>query len=241
MSQDKHAEIEFFNQFAQNNDYNVFTDASNTRIVSYCLELADLPDQANVVDLGCGSGIFTSLFQQQSGAALCGLDISHGLTKLGRQLYPQITFITGDVETLPFATSSLDGIILSGLIHHLPDPSKLANEVYRVLKPGRTFVGFDPNRRNPFMYLYRDRSSPFYSNKGVTANERPILAEKTARIFEQAGFTVMSHYLSGLHYRYVASPTASAFLPVYNALDSILFALPFMRRHRAFVFTRGMK
>ena len=46
-----------------------------------------------------------------------------------------------------------------------------------MLRPGGRFVAFDPNRMNPFMCLYRDRSSPFYSPVGVTENERPVLAK----------------------------------------------------------------
>ena len=38
------------------------------------------------------------------------------------------------------------------------------------------------------MWLYRDRSSPFYSSVGVTENERPVLAREVAAIFERAGF-----------------------------------------------------
>ena len=47
---------------------------------------------------------------------------------------------------------------------------------------GRPFVAFDPNRMNPFMYLYRDRSSPLYSPVGVTPNQRPVLAREIFRV-----------------------------------------------------------
>ena len=74
-----------------------------------------------------------------------------------------------------------------------------------MLRTDGRFVAFDPNRMNPFMWLYRDRSSPFYSAVGVTENERPVLAGQIAGVFKGAGFTVGTEYLSGLSYRYVAS------------------------------------
>jgi SAM-dependent methyltransferase len=40
-------------------------------------------------------------------------------------------------------------------VHPLPDPARCGSEVFRVLKPGGSFVAFDPNRLNPLMYLYR--------------------------------------------------------------------------------------
>ena len=40
--------------------------------------------------------------------------------------------IEGDAENLPFETASLDGVLLSGLVHHFPDPRRLASEGRRV-------------------------------------------------------------------------------------------------------------
>ena len=35
------------------------------------------------------------------------------------------------------------------------------------------------------MWAYRDWDSPFYSNVGVTENERPLLAETVRRVFSE--------------------------------------------------------
>ena len=94
---------------------------------------------------------------------------------------------------------------------------------------------------NPFMWLYRDRSSPFYSSVGVTENERPVLAWRIADIFRNEGFRVQSDYLAGLAYRYVASGRARVLLPVYNFIDTAVFNLGFMSPFRPFVLTSGEK
>jgi SAM-dependent methyltransferase len=240
LSQDKSKEISFFNQHASESEYNVFSERSNYKLVETCLALGGLHAPARIADLGCGSGVFSSILLQK-GFACVGVDIAFGLTALGRSLYPGITFLNADIESLPFSTGSLDAVLLSAVIHHLPDAGACAREVFRVLRPGGVFMAFDPNRMNPFMYLYRDRSSPFYSSKGVTENERPVLAWQVRRIFAEAGFEVRSAYLSGLSYRYVASPVARAFLPVYNFLDSVLSVLPLMGKLGSFVLTAGTK
>ena len=110
-----------------------------------------------------------------------------------------------------------------------------------MLRRDGRFLAFDPNRRNPFMWLYRDRASPFYSPIGVTENERPVLAREVAGVFERAGFAVSSHYLSGLAYRYVASPRMQLLLPLYNIIDAAVFGLPGMERLAPFVLTAGAK
>ena len=240
LAQDKQKEIAFFDGHAAADSYDVFTPETNVRLISTCMRLAGLKPGARVADLGCGSGVFTDLLSKQGYQAI-GLDISPKLIELGRRKYPGIEFLEGDAENLPFADASFDGVLLGGLVHHFPDPSRCAAEVYRVLRPGGRFVAFDPNRMNPFMWLYRDHASPFYSSIGVTANERPVLAKEAAATFRAAGFSVETEYLSRLRYRYVASARVRWLLPIYNAIDSMLFAPGFMRPFRSFVLTIGVK
>jgi len=240
VQQDKQKEIAFFDGHATDADYDVFTPQASTRLVDGFVRLSGLAPGARVADLGCGSGTFTSLLAR-AGYVCTGLDISLRLIEVGRRRHPGIEFVEGDVEHLPFPDASFDGVLLSGVVHHFPDPSPCAAEVFRVLRPNGRFVAFDPNRMNPLMWLYRDRASPFYSRVGVTENERPVLARDVAATFTRAGFAVSSYYLSGLAYRYVASPRARAVLPIYNLIDAALFGLPFMKRWRPFVLTAGAK
>ena len=163
--QDKQKEIAFFDAHAASDEYDVFTPEANARLISAFVRLSGLSRGARVADLGCGSGVFTDLLRR-AGYSSIGLDISPKLVALGRSKYPGLELIEGDAENLPFDNESFDGVLLSGLVHHFPDPRRLAAEVRRVLKPGGRFVAFDPNRMNPFMWLYRDRASPFYSPVG---------------------------------------------------------------------------
>jgi SAM-dependent methyltransferase len=239
-AQDKGKEIAFFDAHAESDEYDVFTPQANERLISAFTQLSGLPRGARVVDLGCGSGVFTELLRQ-AGYQSVGIDISPKLVALGRRKYPGLELIEGDAENLPFESASLDGVLLSGLVHHFPDPRRLTSEVKRVLKNGGRFVAFDPNRMNPFMWLYRDRSSPFYSSVGVTENERPVLAWRVAEVFRDEGFRVQTDYLAGLAYRYVASPRTRILLPIYNFLDNVVFNLSIMQPLRPFVLTSGVK
>ncbi|MEL6148451.1 MAG: class I SAM-dependent methyltransferase [Chloroflexota bacterium] len=240
--QNKEAEIQFFNDFAiDEGDYNVFTEETRDKIIQTCVEAGGFKAGDKVADLGCGSGAFTVLLQRNHDIKPVGLDISDRLIRYAQREYPEVEFMVGDVEQQPFDDNSMDGALLSGIVHHFPDPTKFAEEVYRVLKPGAAFVAFDPNRMNPFFYLYRDKSSPFYSQVGVTENERPIIAKRTAEVFEDIGFDVSVSYLGGLNYRYIASPLMRTFLPMYNTLDNLLFSPGFMKPYRQFVITVGRK
>jgi SAM-dependent methyltransferase len=239
-NQDKAREIEFFDRHAAADDYNVFTPASNALLIDTFKRLTGLKAGARVGDLGCGSGVFSDLLQQ-AGFKAVGVDISPKLISVGKLKYPGLELLEGDIEDLPFANETLDGVLLSGVVHHFPDPRRCVEEVYRVLRRGGKFMAFDPNRCNPFMWLYRDRCSPFYSSIGVTENERPVLAGQVRAMFKVAGFTVTTEYLSGLSYRYVASARARRFLNVYNFIDAHLFNFDILRTLRSFVITSGEK
>ena len=238
-AQDKSQEVAFFDDLAGGGEYDVFSPGTNEKIVGTCLQQAGLRPPARVLDLGCGSGVFTNILAKRGFSAI-GVDISPAMVRRAQVKYPAVEFAVGDAEKLPFPDGSFDGVLLSGLLHHFPDPSACLNEVRRVLKAGGVFAAFDPNRQNPFMYLYRDRSSPLYSSKGVSPNERPVLPRTLAGQCRGAGFENLNlNFLGNVSYRYVASPLARCVLPLYNTIDRWAFSPKFLAKFRAFVVTTG--
>ncbi|HPN84306.1 MAG TPA: methyltransferase domain-containing protein [Victivallales bacterium] len=241
--QDKKAEIRFFDQYS-GDGYDVFDMESKNRLIDECLRVLGtfkkLDKGMLVADCGCGSGVFTSILRDK-GFKTVGLDLSCKIIMSGKKRFNDMDFINGDVDLLPIASSSLDLILFSGMPHHLPEKSLCASEAFRVLKPGGAFVAFDPNKLNPFMWIYRDKSSPLHSSKGVSVNESPVGEKEIKKVFSDSGFNVNIEYLSGLHYRVIASSFLRPILPVYNFLDDTIFRPKFMRRHRAFLITVGRK
>ena len=62
--QDKRNEIAFFDAHASADDYNVFSESANARLIDTFVRRG-LEPGARVVDLGCGSGIFTYLLSRR--------------------------------------------------------------------------------------------------------------------------------------------------------------------------------
>ena len=240
VSQDKSSEISFFDSHGASNAYDVFSPETNDRLIDIVVRLIALGPGSRIADLGCGSGVFTDRLRQR-GYQCVGVDLSPAMVRIAREKYHGLEFTEGDIEHLPFADASFDGVLLAGVLHHLPDRARCVAEIRRVLRPGGKFVAFDPNRANPFMYFYRDSTSPLYSSVGVTENERPVLASEIAETFHAAGFKVGTEFHSGMKYRYIASRAVRRLLPVYNFVDGLLFAPDFMKRFRSLVFTFGEK
>ena len=224
--QDKQKEIAFFDAHAASDEYDVFTPEASARLIRAFVRLSGLPRGARVADLGCGSGVFTELLRR-AGYSGVGLDISPKLVALGRSKYPGLELIEGDVENLPFGNGSFDGVLLSGLVHHFPDPRGCAAEVFRVLQARRPFRRLRSEPHEPVhVALSRSRRRRSTVRSGVTENERPILASRGRRTSSATpGFRVQTDYLAGLAYRYVASPATRMLLPIYNFIDGTLFEL----------------
>jgi SAM-dependent methyltransferase len=104
-------------------------------------------ERACIADLGCGSGVILSeallLKPLWTGH---GLDISESSIEYARRLaaHKQVAaradFRTGNIASLPYADESLDLIVASEIIEHMPEPEKVVGEIARVLRPGGKLV-----------------------------------------------------------------------------------------------------
>lgn len=104
-------------------------------------------EHAEVADLGCGSGmILCDVLALKPRWRGQGLDISEAAVNYARRLaqHKRITdraeFRVGDIARLPFANASLDLIIASEVVEHMPEPEQVISEIARVLRPGGQMV-----------------------------------------------------------------------------------------------------
>ena len=235
-------EIEFFDTLAAANlgDYDVFMPATNDLIIQAFVDTTKISAGSSVLDLGCGSACFARLLQR-AGYKVTGIDLSFGMLLGGRRRDVSMDLAAGNAERLPFRPGSFDAVLLSGLLHHLADPGYCADEVFRILKSGESFLAFDPNRANPFFFLYRTKTSPFYSSVGVSGNEQPIVAQNVAKIFAARRFIVKVDYLKNVEYRTGSSRVIRVIRPFFNIIERFVFGLTILRTLRAFVLISGKK
>lgn len=88
-----------------------------------------------VLDVGCGIGHATEPLAVR-GCIVTGLDPDAGRLAIAQERLPNLRFVQGSVEQLPFADNSFDGAICAQAFH-LFDQVKAMDELMRVVRPGR--------------------------------------------------------------------------------------------------------
>jgi len=95
------------------------------------------------MDLGCNRGYYTAAYK--NGPAV-GVDLAFAVLKKARTAYPGIGFIQGDAQRLSFfKCATVDAIVCSEMIEHVPDPQAVFDECYRILKPRGQLLVTTPN------------------------------------------------------------------------------------------------
>lgn len=105
-------------------------------------DLLDLSPGARVVDVGCGGGRAVAELAK-SGARATGIDPSEQVIAAARTRWPELPFVIGAAEDLPFEDGSIDGYRADKVFHELSDPAEALAEARRVLAPGARIVLVD--------------------------------------------------------------------------------------------------
>lgn len=111
----------------------------------------DLPRDAHVLDLGCGTGVVARAIAARDGfrGHIVGIDHGAALLDAARRFAAaegpgsRIEFRSGDAQALHDADASYDAVILHTLVSHVPAPELVVSEAARVTKPGGTVAVFD--------------------------------------------------------------------------------------------------
>jgi hypothetical protein len=116
------------------------------------------------------------------------------------------------------------------------------NEIYRLLKHEDRVFAYDPNGRNPAMWLYKSPQSPFSSRERRTVNERLLICKEVKSGLAKAGFKdVASVGDSGITYKYLKNPLIKRLLTIYNLMDICFDKTGLSHRHGTFLISYGRK
>lgn len=126
-------------------------DAVFTRLFDkYASQLA-LPENARVLEIGCGTGATLRMLVRRSDFTGKATGVDHSPVFIdaasnfarAENLGNRIVFKVGDAHKLDFSDASFDAVIAHTLISHVTDPAGVIREMARVVRPGGVVVIFD--------------------------------------------------------------------------------------------------
>jgi ubiquinone/menaquinone biosynthesis C-methylase UbiE len=116
-------------------------------ILETYLAWIDWPENARILEVGCGTGAITRVLARRRGvAAIVGVDPSSVFLAKARELsaeHAHVTFSAGDVRALEFGDGDFDAAIAHTCLTHVPGPDQALRELFRVLKAGGSLAVFD--------------------------------------------------------------------------------------------------
>jgi 2-polyprenyl-3-methyl-5-hydroxy-6-metoxy-1,4-benzoquinol methylase len=98
-------------------------------------ELFERAAPASVLDVGCGEGVLTDRWAKRLGdRQVVGLDLPDPKLEAhwGVRERPNLQFVAGRGEELPFADSEFDLVAAIETLEHVPDPERTLAEMARV-------------------------------------------------------------------------------------------------------------
>jgi SAM-dependent methyltransferase len=151
--------------------------------VSFLQQRIPLAGQ-NVLDVGCGNGIFTIRLAKFA-RSVVGVDLSSHMLALN----PHDRRIQGLATALPFGDRSFDLVFEANLLHHVVDPRQVLREMYRCSH--RYVFLIEPNRWNPLMFGF---GLLVKAERGLWRSSR----RNVIRWVEQVGFRVKAVTTTGM-------------------------------------------
>jgi ubiquinone/menaquinone biosynthesis C-methylase UbiE len=106
----------------------------------WILDRIRIPENARVLELGCGTGIlWRGPAQVPREWRVILTDMSGGMIRETRaslaKLGHSFNYAQADAQAIPFRDESFDAVIANHMLYHVPDIPRALDEIRRVLKP----------------------------------------------------------------------------------------------------------
>ena len=142
-----------------------------------------------VLDAGCGTGAY-SIFLRRLGYDVVGIDIDENKMCVGRNFREPADLRQGSVLQMPFSGNEFDLVLMTEVLEHIKEPSKVIGEISRVLKNNGMLVLSVPTKK----YSKSFDDGDYHEKDGYDVTELAELFNGKFRIekHEQSGFSVES-------------------------------------------------
>ncbi|CAN5337326.1 methyltransferase domain-containing protein [soil metagenome] len=146
--------------------------------------LAFLPENAQILEIGAGSGANFKFYPKAKRAVAS--EISIKMLEMAREKTDSIKLVQADAETLPFAANSFDAAFATLVFCSITKPEKAFTELNRIVKNGGKIVLLEHIRPKGFLGYIFD-----FLNIFTMLLIEDCFNRQTAKIAENAGLKVL--------------------------------------------------
>jgi ubiquinone/menaquinone biosynthesis C-methylase UbiE len=118
-----------------------------TNTLSFFKAWANIPPQANVLDVGCGTGALEQMILAENPTqTMIGVDISERMLTIAQEKCgdsPTVSFYVASSSVLPFSPHQFDMVVSANAFHYFDQPEATLSEMRRVLQPDGSIVILD--------------------------------------------------------------------------------------------------
>ena len=205
------------------------------RRAGYFVKQARITSKDKVLEIGCGTGLFTRKVYALTKASIIATDISEELLTEARQLLPEATFKIDDAMNLSFPDNTFDVVFGSSVLHHL-EMERSIKEILRVLKPGGRMVFAEPNMINPQILI--QKNVPFIKRwLGDSPDESAIIRWSFSNMMKKNGYKNISIF----PYDFLHPVTPKSMIKLINGIGKAIEKIPVLREIAGSVIIYGEK
>ena len=146
-----------------------------------------LKPPARVVDVGSATGDLLSAIRARGNPSVLGVEPSEHAARLARER-AGIETITGTLEDAQLPSNSVDVLLMSHTIEHLPSPTRTLAEIGRVLSPDGTLILWLPNAAS----LAAHRLGEWWIGYDAPRHFHDFTLETLTRLLASQGFEIQS-------------------------------------------------
>lgn len=163
-------------------------------------ELNRLPELGELVEFGCGTGIYTETIVPKT-KSMFATDLSDSLLAVARTRigeHPKVTIQKENCMATSFPSEALDSVFMANLIHVIESPSILLQECYRILRKGGTLVIVTFTDHGMKLWEKIKMGLRFVKSWGKPpAHTHSLSPEDLASMMKDAGFTIKTSKVIG--------------------------------------------
>ena len=187
-------------------------------------------NQSQILDFGCGTGLFVERTIKYKPKKIVGIDISEvsidKAKKNAKKKGLEVDYYVDNCERTRFESNSFDIVYGTGILHHL-EFNKCLNEIHRILKSNGSLIFIEPLGTNPIINLYRK-----FTPNSRSVDEHPLINKDFEYIKNKFLDTNIKYYgfLTLIFSPFYKSPGESNFFKFLAKLDQVLFKLGIFRK-----------